>query len=112
MRPATPVLPGQEKMLAETVIAKDQPEYNPLPSIIIPGPDGEVLTRWELTDEEKVLLLSGGHIFLSLFTFGGKLQPIKLRVATTEMIVEEERNIQLSKDDLPPQISHPDAPPS
>lgn len=113
MRPVSPVLPGHEKRIAETVIAKDQTQYLPLPSIIIPGPDGEVLTRWELTDEEKILLLSGGHVYLSIWTFGGPLQPINLRVATPDMIVDEERDIQLPKGEITPDISTKDeAPPS
>jgi hypothetical protein len=113
MIPSSPVLPGYEEMIAESVFAKDQPQYLPLPSIIIPGPDGEVLTRWELTNEEKALLLSGGSIYLSIWTFGQPLQPIKLRVATPKMIVEEQRDIMLTDDNPTPDVSTvEDAPPS
>lgn len=92
MNPVSPVIPGQDVGVTETTFAKDQPQYNPLPSIIIPGREGEVLSRWELTEEEKALLASGeGHIFLSLSTFGQPLQPIRLRVATPEMVMSEQR---------------------
>lgn len=87
MNPASPVLPGQEHR--ETVYAKDQPAYLPLPAIVMQGPEREVLTRWELTNEEKILLLSGGQIYLSIWTFGQPLQPIRLVVAKPEDIVAE-----------------------
>lgn len=109
MRPATPVLPGHEKLIKETVVAKDQEEYMPLPSIIVPGPDGEVLTRWEMSDEEKALLLSGGHIYLSCWTFGGPLQPLKLRVATADMIIEEERAVELPRNTIEPDVTAEDS---
>lgn len=64
MNPAQPVLPGQEHR--EIIYAKNQPEYLPLPAIVMQGPEREVLTRWELTNEEKIVLLSGGQIYLSL----------------------------------------------
>lgn len=96
MNPISPVLPGKEGLIAETTFAKDQKEYRPLPSVIIPGPDHEVLTRWELTPEEREALLNGtGYIYLSCWTFGEPLQPLKLRVATVEQIMEEPRNIDL-----------------
>lgn len=87
MNPASPVLPNQEHR--EITYAKDQPEYLPLPAIVMQGVEKEVLTRWELTNEEKIALLSGGQIYLSLWTFGGPLQPIRLRVAHPEEIIAE-----------------------
>lgn len=87
MNPVSPVLPNQEHR--ETTFAKDQPQYLPLPAIVMHGPEKEVLTRWELTDEEKIALLSGGQIYLSVWTFGHPLQPIKLRIAHPEEIAEE-----------------------
>lgn len=113
MRSATPVLPGHEKMIAETIMGKGQPEYDPLPAILVPGPDSEVLTRWELTDEEKILLLSGGHVYLSLKTFGNPVQPVLLRIATPEMIIDEPREVQLPRETLKPDVStEEEAPPS
>lgn len=83
----SPVLPNQEHR--EVTYAENQSEYLPLPAIVMQGPEKEVLTRWELTNEEKIALLSGGQIYLSLWTFGSPLQPIRLRVAQSEEIVEE-----------------------
>lgn len=113
MRPVTPVLPGHEKLIAETVVAKDQEQYNPLPSIIVPGSEGEVLSRWEMSDEEKILLLSGGHVYLSIMTFGGPLQPILLRIATPDMIIDEKRAIELPRENMAVDVTtKAEAPPS
>lgn len=87
MNPVSPVIPGQESR--ETIYAKDQPMYLPLPAIVMDGVEREVLTCWELTNEEKIALLSGGQIYLSLWTFGSPLQPIRLRVAMPEDVAEE-----------------------
>lgn len=51
-----------------TVIAKDQPEYRALPSIRTP--DGQVITRWSFTDEERRAILRGEDLYITLMTFG------------------------------------------
>lgn len=39
--------PGQN-----VIFAKDQPEYQSLPALIVPGPEGEVITCWQFSEEE------------------------------------------------------------
>lgn len=56
------------------VFAKDQPEYQPLPAMIMP--DGQVITCWELTKEEIEQISSTGKLYLSQLTFNQPLQPI------------------------------------
>lgn len=58
------------------VFAENQPEYNPLPALRFG--DGCVVTRWQLTWRERLQVLLGRGIFLSLLTFNQPLQPMKL----------------------------------
>jgi len=61
------------------VIAKDQPEYLPLPAY--QGAEhGEIITCWELTDEELEDLKKTKKLWLSMWTFGYPLQPVMLSV--------------------------------
>lgn len=79
MTPVSPVLPGTE--IREVVIAKDQPEYLPLPAVVLDkAPGMPVMTRWRLTDEERELVKFGHDIVLTQMTFGGPLQPVHLQV--------------------------------
>ena len=58
------------------VVAKDQPEYIPLPSVITP--DHKVITRWELSTEERRAILNGEDIFLTIW--GTPIRPVMLTV--------------------------------
>lgn len=62
---------------ANVVYGANQPEYKPLPAEKRGNPrTGEVVTCWELTDEEKALISLTGEIYVSVLTFGNPLQPI------------------------------------
>lgn len=74
MSPITPVVPGFD--LPVTEFAKDQPEYITLPSW--KGPDGMVVTRWQMTWKERLMCLLTGNLWLSVLTFNRPLQPVKL----------------------------------
>jgi hypothetical protein len=58
------------------IIAKDQPEYRPLPSVCTP--DGRVITRWQPSDEERALIAAGEDLYLTILTFNQPMQPILL----------------------------------
>lgn len=77
MKPITPIVPGFNLPTVE--YAKDQPEYNALPAWR--GEDGMVVTRWHLSFKERLQVLIGGSIWLTMLTFNKPLQPVKL---TTE----------------------------
>jgi hypothetical protein len=62
------------------VIAKDQPEYIPLPALVFP--DGKLVTEWTLTEEERTRLIRGENIRLWVWTFGQPLQPVMLEVTS------------------------------
>lgn len=68
-----PPRPGFES----AVFAKNQPEYLQLPAIT----DGfEVETLWKLSFRERVKVFFTGMLYISLMTFGQKLQPIRVAV--------------------------------
>ena len=50
------------------VIAEHQDEYRDLPSIRTPN--GYVITRWSLTDEERAAILRGEDVFITLLSHG------------------------------------------
>jgi len=66
------------------VIAKDQPEYLPLPAEV--KNDGTVLSCWKFTLRERLQILFGKNLFLSVSTFGNKLQPQRPFVGYPETI--------------------------
>jgi hypothetical protein len=53
------------------LIAKDQ-DYKTLPSIITPG--RVVITRWELTEEERVLIVCGADLYITIW--GAPIRPL------------------------------------
>ena len=58
------------------IIGASQPEYLPLPVVRWLDPEGRVITRWELTEEERQRLIAGEHLYIAQCTFGQRLQPI------------------------------------
>lgn len=80
MLPKSPVVEGLEAF--ETNIGgpqNGQPEYLPLPCF--QAPDGRVMSRWELTDEERMQILQGADIFVTIQTAGGCYPPTAVQVA-------------------------------
>ena len=60
------------------VIAKDQPEYQPLQAHV--AVDGTVTCCWQLTESERQEVLRTGLIWHQVHTFGHPLQPQLLMV--------------------------------
>ena len=69
------------------VKAKDQPRYNALPSLHTPA--GRVITRWELTDEERRRILQGEDVYLCVLTFNNPLQPVSLTVGVADWSADD-----------------------
>lgn len=75
---------------AKVVYAKDQPEYQPLPTLRQVGTvEGRVLSRWRPTEDELIKLLAGDDLYLEVWTFNNEcrrcgqqqgLQPVRLGV--------------------------------
>jgi hypothetical protein len=66
------------------VYGRDQPQYLPLPARTVDGPEGLVITEWQLTEEERTLIAHGENIRLSVMTWGERLQPVRLDITTPE----------------------------
>lgn len=75
MKPISPVLPSSPE-IPETVLAKDQPQYQPLPVAMVQRDAGAAcLSRWILDPVERWQVLLTGEIWLEQLTFGHPLQP-------------------------------------
>lgn len=57
-----------------TVFAKDQPEYQPLPACVTQ--EGVVVSCWELTPEEIEEIQRTGVLWVKQLPFGSPLQPL------------------------------------
>jgi hypothetical protein len=58
-----------------TVYAKDQKEYMPLPAFKYNTPQGEVISCWSLSFRERLRLLFTGKLWVCLLTFNKPLTP-------------------------------------
>jgi len=61
-------------------IAKDQDEYLTLPARILQNREQEVVSCWKLSWRELLNLIFTRRIWLSCWTFGNPLQPIRMEV--------------------------------
>ena len=82
MQPVSPVMPGSESI--EVVLGKGQPEYIPLPAVYLDTKARPMITRWRLSDEERVQVENGADIVLTQLTFGNPFQPIRIQVTEQE----------------------------
>ena len=63
------------------VIAKDQPQYNPLPAYKFKDdPQGRIACCWSLSLRERIAVLFGGRIWHQILTFNQPLQPQLLSI--------------------------------
>ena len=76
MKIASPVVPNEEH--EERIIAKDQPQYLPLPVIEIGN--GVMIARWTLSEEEKRIVMQTGDIYIRMHTFNNPVMPHSLFV--------------------------------
>jgi hypothetical protein len=77
MQPTSPVL-TEKFVLNEVVFAKDQAEYDDLPTIR--NSKGMVLSRWKPTDDEREAIAKGADVLLTVWTFNQPLQPLLMEV--------------------------------
>ena len=74
------------------VMAKDQPEYRPLPAYWDDDdPRGKVVCCWKLNWLERLKLLATGRLWHEVLTFNGPLQPQLLTVEKPEMSARKDR---------------------
>lgn len=68
------------------VFAKDQPEYQPLPAFKDSGPEGVVVSCWQLTYKERIRILLTGKLWSSMMTFHRPLTPSFLSTQKSEVL--------------------------
>jgi hypothetical protein len=78
MIPSSPVLKGLAVELPELEIAKDQPEYIPLPALVSNDFSGTVTTRWQLSWRERFRVLWTGDIWVQMMCFHKPTTPVKV----------------------------------
>jgi hypothetical protein len=78
--------PGQN-----VVIAKDQPQYEPLPAYRVPSDAyGRLVCCWKLSWRERLRLLWSGEVWHTIMTFNRQLQPQLLALDRPEYVPDEE----------------------
>jgi hypothetical protein len=94
MEACSPVLPSSPA-IRETVLAKDQPEYIPLPVAHIEYSDGvrSMISCYRLTLRECLTILFRRKVWWEQLTFGSALQPQKLYLS--EPLKEQQRRKRL-----------------
>lgn len=83
MTPTEEIIPGFNIPKEELVYyAENQPEYTTLPmwrDPYIEDINGYRCSRWKLTWKERLQVLFGGSLWLSVLTFDRPLQPVLLQ---------------------------------
>lgn len=69
-----------------TVFAKNQPEYLPLPALYSSSSNGEVITCWRLSLRERLKVLFTGRLWSCVMTFRKPLAPMSLSVDKHDFI--------------------------
>lgn len=67
-----------------TIFAKDQPEYLPLP--VFKNEEGDVISCWELSEEEIKQITETRKLWIGVKTFNHPLQPIFCTVIKDELL--------------------------
>jgi hypothetical protein len=76
---ATPVVVGLEPYELKIGGAEQgQPEYSTLHALR--SPDGQIMSRWELTPEERSEIANGADVYLTIWTFNQPYPPTCIQV--------------------------------
>jgi hypothetical protein len=71
-------MPGSEPI--ERVLAKDQPQYIPLPMVYLDTPSRPVISRWRLSEVERAAVAAGADVVLTQLIFDQLYHPVHLQV--------------------------------
>lgn len=77
-----------------TIFAKNQPEYNPLPALKLDTPEGEVISCWKLNFKERLKILFTGKLWVSLMMFNKPLTPMFMSVNRKKVYIHPDDNIK------------------
>ena len=78
MKPESPVIRGHN--FPETIIAKDQPEYLPLPVIVTGAENKTILSRWTMEESEKSTVSRTGKLYINLLHFGHDVPSVTFQI--------------------------------
>lgn len=82
MKPISPIVPAFAHL--EYVLAENQEPYIPLP--VLPVDDAQkLISRWRLSWRERFRILIRGDLYVWVWTFGQRLQPIALDTRVPEI---------------------------
>ena len=73
-----------------TVFAKDQPEYLPLPAFRDDSPEGDVISCWQLSFRERFRILFTGKLWVSLRMFGKPLTPSFFTTKKSDVLINSD----------------------
>lgn len=66
------------------IFGEVQPQYEPLPVLLFS--DGQAVSCWQLSKEEKARVAETGQIWLSQLTFNRPLQPVFMTTDKADLI--------------------------
>lgn len=97
------------KPMGDSVVIAGDPQTHVLDLPATLTPDGDVITRWQLTDEDRARLAAGGDMWVVTKTMGSPLQPMLL---TTTALIEydEEADEDYDRSAFPEALKHCPAP--
>lgn len=78
MTPVSPVMPGSETI--EIVLGRGQAQYIELPAVYLNTRSRPMITRWRLSEQERLDVMAGADIVLSQLTWQQLFQPVSLQV--------------------------------
>lgn len=82
----SPGLSAVEFPEQSTVIAKDQPEYRPLPALMVEDSTGTMITCWHFTLRDRLKVLFGGKLWCSVWTFDTAISPLYFSVDKRDVL--------------------------
>lgn len=84
MEPTAPLLQEKPTGTIPRVYSSSDPEVRDLVTEVTP--DGVVVSRWNLTAQERQMLASGCDLYVSQATFRSPLQPIMVTVGPPSLL--------------------------
>lgn len=69
-----------------TVIAKNQSEYEPLPAFHNKSERGELISCWKLSFGERVRILFTGRLWVSLWSFNRPINPMLFSTRKSDVL--------------------------
>lgn len=73
---------------SNVVFAENQKEYKKLPAFLNKSPKGEVITCWKFSWRERLQIIFGGNVWVTLLTFNRGLPPMFISTNRADHIQE------------------------